>query len=1667
MLPKFCTVLWPLAAIAVASHAQPILTRAPETPEAAITQLRTFQGQIAVRSRDAAPEPAVVFAIATGFLNQDQLQQVKKSILDFHTTSKGKIPTRLALLNPDLAGVAGPFKTRLQLLAALKEVTLDESGTSMDPGLPRRFFSSVGEKLQVLEGEWPIVVLTGDFPDLPPELARYAGTLLSGGMEAGHKRLAIWNLDDPAPAFLSAAASEADGMLVQNPAEDLLAELSREEPGLVELDWDRPALARGFHLYEADLLSASGQVQRKLSSIAQAPGFKLPGLDGYAEMLAHVAAARSALASEPLTVAAASSARTHLDAALALNPRDASALELAGEMYARAKDFKTSAALTGLLVEVRPADGKLSASLGHRRFLAGEHDEAEKAYLRARELAYKTPEGAAELGLIRAAHNDPRGAIPYFNESLGAEPANQSLWFARADASLKLGDWNRQAESLEKGVALGGNNLDRRTALVRLLLDHQGMQRAAEQVESGLRELGANPEAHVTWAGFLEELKRPEKALPVWRKAAELAPQREEVRYAIARLVFAGGDMQAAEGEAEAGLGVAPASARIFLIKAHALEAQGRILEARRELKRFSPDSEDTELLRHAAWAEDLYGREAPAAYQRLAGVDSSVTVLLRGLKVALRENDLARAARFADKLRAAGQAEAAAIATPGFARRRSEVLLPGGRDALLFIARGQGVSSPDHFFVEYAKAIINGHPKANPRAGQDFSAILRDYFQRLQELCALGQPSKGDTQSTRIELSVTDKKQRKQTERALNLLGWKVKVNKGDITVEFGEKSSQARKQDMASALGIDQVGMQDAFAAGKSYTLEVPWEQVPILLEEDYWRREFYAKEKPFGGLAEVMAQDANLARLYAGLSVFDGETAHVVAESFGLRVLSQRYSEQMIAHASSLSIENKAVAVPGGVEAFDAWSRLTGADPRQPGRFFRALFEKNDGDLLAYYSTLAGLDLEHQHFYTRSPERLGKFYDLYRESPDNARAAGTVVRDTSFGEFLRKVPLDKDGTVMFPGSPELWMVIKGRAGSVGNTTKLLKKIHKKAAPDVEDEILLRLGRTHYTAEKSTRSELQNFLAVVRVEEHRDDPLDEESALLLAQHSAHYPSYYPYFAAFTALSAREFSQFFQFAEKTNSMHVEEAHVMLGHFHALVEILRLAVLAGSIEQQKAAGIFGSICDRFSHAVTPAELTVASAATIQSLLPLEAAADPAVALRDLLTGHLARAEWSFGGVPKSFDVSAARTAAWERVLEIQKAPSLTAVMAIVSAASNLAVGPPAQVALMEANASRLPAVDVDKSTKLEGKDKDHIHRLLPEKVLRAIGEAHKKVAKSKKINPKDLQKLSIEVLAELEPQMRLALGGVLYAYYFRPNDILLADDPLLLRRHRNADYTSSAKPDYFASTELESGPAGSYVSGSFITMAAAAGQASAAGTKSAAGHGQTVTAEQLGAIRLTHWPGFGVEDQRRIGLRLRAVREWIVEAASSAEVRSALAAETAGYLSPSRRHDLFDGIERRDWKDVWNSLTLGDLNSLGERLETRPGNAMGDSPVFKALLQLTQQDDGARLNWLGPNMSAINGCMHPHFAPQMPYEEFERYMFPNRLAQRTSEFKLYLAEYFERAGIPPAFLPLVAEPAARRVLSSMKMTDYRDWRAVLTAFKTVNDEMIDEVLADQ
>jgi len=78
-----------------------------------------------------------------------------------------------------------------------------------------------------------------------------------------------------------------------------------------------------------------------------------------------------------------------------------------------------------------------------------------------------------------------------------------------------------------------------------------------------------------------------------------------------------------------------------------------------------------------------------------------------------------------------------------------------------------------------------------------------------------------------------------------------------------------------------------------------------------------------------------------------------------------------------------------------------------------------------------------------------------------------------------------------------------------------------------------------------------------------------------------------------------------------------------------------------------------------------------------------------------------------------------------------------------------------------------------------------------------------------------------------------------------------------------------------------------------------------------------------------------------------------------------------------------------------------------------------------------------------------------------PYENFENYTLPNRLAERSNEFKLYLAELFDRTGTSAAALESSAEPMAIRLFSEIRMKDPKDWRSVLRAYSDMDGNWID------
>ncbi len=1106
-------------------------------------------------------------------------------------------------------------------------------------------------------------------------------------------------------------------------------------------------------------------------------------------------------------------------------------------------------------------------------------------------------------------------------------------------------------------------------------------------------------------------------------------------------------------------------SPRLQLAKAVALEHLDRVYEARQALDLFAPKTADMDLLLYQTRLSDAFGGNAPAAYRHLAEVlttgdaqnASLRPVIERGLRVSLRDGDTANAAWFAAKL--SGKPEAAKKAdTPP-----NGIWVPGGFDALMFMARGPEGSLPERFVLDYCRTVMAHEEDLAPAATKLYQESMSEYFSQLKTL--LGMAVRAGDVSV-LTLSLSNRKDEKQTEAVLDLMGWKLRRDKQPLTVESNEKGSQARKQDLSAALAIDQGGMQSAFRAGKPFRIEIPWEWAPFAMDEPLLRQ-LAQSDKLAGGLPEALVANADMARFYTGMSNLDRETATIVLSSFSANVLATKLANLFAFYSSSLAVAGGRVLAPGGPAADPVWVALAGVAPSDPVRFIRALFNGNDGRLLAFFNALSQIDSAHQRFFTLSARRATSFYKVFARSDEVRAGVGKRRQKESFAEFLSDIPLNDDGSANFPGSAEVWMVAKGGSTTADESQRLLSRVRKTVAPDVEDEILLRIASTRYQVGVGHASELDNFLAVAHINAHRSAPLDKESALLLAQNLTAYGSFFPYFSVFTSLNAADFRTVFSLGARLSSLGSLDADLAMGQFFSAVELLHLGVGSGQLPEPRATALFRSACTRFLAAQSAADFAAAALDSVRDLTGSGGDADQALARLVLGTSAPVEVEWH--GVARLLDPSRLRAIAYGKVLNLQKTPAVSVLLRIDNTARALAARKdPAEPLIAELlqDTAALPVVELLKSEKFEGKSKQAIERYNTGKLTALVSELREK-AQRRKMDPKDLERITGEILIEIGPQVRLALTGIVYGAYLSPEDTLAANDPLLLRKHQAFDLhlTTPLKPAFVQSALIvDSSGTGSYFVGGFAFFTQAAGDAAGLSVRKGNADAE-LYAQQIAATRMTGWAGYRDEDQRLLGLRIRVAREWLVYASIRPALLGDVSEDTLGILSLSRRRELLNAIASEDWKAVWNSVTLSDLLFLGERYTARYKQSPWNSPVDAALREASAHNDGSRLNLLGAVPAGLYGCDHPHLAPLAPYEEYERHLFPAELAERTAEMKLYLSALLDKMGLPAAALPAIAEPAARIAFRSIHMSDGYDWVQALSVFRAMDEKTIEAALA--
>ena len=215
----------------------------------------------------------------------------------------------------------------------------------------------------------------------------------------------------------------------------------------------------------------------------------------------------------------------------------------------------------------------------------------------------------------------------------------------------------------------------------------------------------------------------------------------------------------------------------------------------------------------------------------------------------------------------------------------------------------------------------------------------------------------------------------------------------------------------------GFPLTQLEQSLQEGKPFSYAFPATRVPILFAESDWQAILPVKQRAGATLLDMLLNDEDVDRLYAGLARLDPQTRSQLLHSVGLRRLLG-YAPIFDFYGSRICIRSGAVVVPGGEAAEKSWAELVGADPHSPGDFVYHLLAKDQGWMAAYFDALSRVSPEQQAHLVANG-RLKRLYVAYR-SPNANQSAGISVfpRNANLLLLFARVPWDAAGAAQGAG-------------------------------------------------------------------------------------------------------------------------------------------------------------------------------------------------------------------------------------------------------------------------------------------------------------------------------------------------------------------------------------------------------------------------------------------------------------------------------------------------------------------------------------------------------------------------------------------------------------------------------------------------------------------------
>jgi hypothetical protein len=856
----------------------------------------------------------------------------------------------------------------------------------------------------------------------------------------------------------------------------------------------------------------------------------------------------------------------------------------------------------------------------------------------------------------------------------------------------------------------------------------------------------------------------------------------------------------------------------------------------------------------------------------------------------------------------------------------------------------------------------------------------------------------------------------------------------------------------------GFPLTQLEQSLQEGKAFRYAFPATRVPILFAEADWEAVLPSKERAGATLLDMLLNDEDVDRLYAGLSRLDPHTRSQLLQTVGLRRLLA-YAPIFDFYGSRICIRSGAVVVPGGEAAEEGWADLVGANPHSPGDFVYRLLAKDQGWLAAYFDALSRVSPEQQAHLVANG-RLKRLYAAYR-SPNANTSAGISVfpRNANLLLLFARVPWDAAGEPKVPGDAAFWKDIFAHTDRASHIKELA---HFNRNDNNPDRLLEALVACTTLAAVEGPAQVYLTLSAINSVRPAEQQLSGETDQLLASHFAELNNWYSIFVEFPSLDENSVKRFVDSVDHLNGIGnpVLRANV-LGAFQAELGVWQILARQKQIPTAQLNASWQAAIQPYGGIGSATELFDAARKSLDAILV--AAGGKADFTQgqvvDLLAGPAQNS-------PEAARVHDEITRRMRAVLDDQRLVPLETLFGLYDGLGEMAHGAAIGDSLLPlAGALRefeLPRPIFTSGERVTWSPTVYVSRHAELQVRTDLTKVIKTPG-----TPAQLE----AARARLAPFLRDTLVGLNYAYYEPPGSQVLHSNPLFVRAHDFTAASIQGVKDIWGPPNLigigATAGGGAYFIGSLADLPFALALTEEdfiSPEKLQALIWKETVPELLVNSILPRWWAVSQDELHATALYQRAGEELLTASASHAELRQKVMAVFSGRVGSGRMEEMEQALENSDSTATLTAHLLpSDAFYLAAEFRKRfPGEAAQWGPASRELDELAQKDPEA----VSPQRLATDfGVPHPILADSYTCAFITSDPFPvaggygSRLFGESWESSnLYWARLADEKGYPPAMLNILIPELTRQMVANISATSIDDWPALLRAMQQTGQQ---------